>query len=194
MKLNMEEVVIGTGRLTRFGRGKASNSSKHATQIIELAPVLFKIKSILVPIDFSPASEKALAYAVPFASQFGAQLTVLYVLEPIATPQFAMTPLTLDTPQVLAKCKRHIERVIKDLEIEPKLIKRTLVKFGRPFNEIVSVARKLNTDLIIISTHGHTGMKRMLLGSTTERVVRQAPCPVFVVRPREREFIRRLNH
>jgi nucleotide-binding universal stress UspA family protein len=109
-------------------------------------------------------------------------------VEPVATPDFAKSfPLVNDN--VVADCRRHLERVVKDLEIEPKLLQKTLVREGRSFHEIADAARTLKVDLIIISTHGHTGLKHALLGSTTERVVRHAPCPVLVVREREREFV-----
>jgi universal stress protein A len=151
---------------------------------------LLKIKSILVPTDFSAESEKALAYALPFARQFGAKMTLLHVVEPIGTPDFAKSfPLFLENDEVMANCKRHLQRILKDLEIQPKFIEKVLVRYGPAFNEIVEAARTLKVDLIIVSTHGYTGIKHALLGSTTERVVRHAPCPVLVVRPREHEFV-----
>jgi nucleotide-binding universal stress UspA family protein len=63
------------------------------------------------------------------------------------------------------------------------------VRAGKPYEEIVTAAKRLEADLIIISTHGRTGLKHALLGSTTERVVRYAPCPVLVVRERERDSV-----
>ena len=151
---------------------------------------MLQIKSILVPIDFSPHSEKALAYAVPFAEQFGAKLTLLNVVEPVATPDFAPSfPLVMENDKVMAECRSHLKRVVTNLKIEPRLVEKTLVRQGRSFHEIADAARTLKADLIIISTHGYTGLKHALLGSTTERVVRHAPCPVLVVRGREREFV-----
>jgi nucleotide-binding universal stress UspA family protein len=155
-----------------------------------LMPALLHIKSVLVPLDFSPSSEKALAYAVAFARQFGAKLTLLHVVEPVATPDFADSfPLVMENDKVKGECQRHLERVQRDLQIEPKLVEKVLVRHGRSFHEIADAARTLKADLIIISTHGYTGLKHALLGSTTERVVRHAPCPVLVVREREHEFV-----
>ena len=154
------------------------------------ATVLREIKSILVPTDFSPESKKALACALPLARLFGARLTLLHVVEPFATPDFAKSfPLVMENDRVVAECQRHLERLVKDMKIEPELVEKTLVRCGSPFNEIADAARTLKADLIIISTHGYTGLKHALLGSTTERVVRHAPCPVLVVRPREKEFV-----
>ena len=154
-------------------------------------PALLRIKSILVPIDFSTASKKALQYAVPFARQFGAKLTLLHVVEPVATPDFANSfPLMMENDKVKAASRGQLEHIIKEQAIAPKLVEKTLVRFGRSFHEIADAARTLKVDLIIISTHGYTGLKHALLGSTTERVVRHAPCPVLVVREREHEFVR----
>jgi nucleotide-binding universal stress UspA family protein len=67
---------------------------------------------------------------------------------------------------------------------------KTLLRMGRPVDQIVRVADELNVDLIILATHGHTGIKHVVLGSTVENVVRHAPCPVLTVRVREHEFVR----
>src|SRR3954462_13743778 len=76
---------------------------------------LLKLNSILVPIDFSAESEKALAYAVPFARQFGAKLTILHVVEPVAIPDFATSfPLAMENDKIIAECRRHLERIARD--------------------------------------------------------------------------------
>jgi nucleotide-binding universal stress UspA family protein len=149
-------------------------------------PALRGVKSILVPIDFSASSEQALAYAVPLARACGARLTLLHVVEPVATPDFAASfPLVLENDRVMAECKAHLARVARDLKIQPPLLEKLLVRQGRSFNEIAGAARTLKADLIVIATHGYTGLKHALLGSTAERVVRHAPCPVLVVRERK---------
>ena len=182
---------------TRTTTEKSATRSGHTparTRIISPAPSQrvrwdFDIESILVPIDFSAQSEKALAYALPFARKFGAKLVLLHVVEPVATPDFVSSfPLAMENDKVMAECRRHLERVIRDLKVEKRLIQKTLVRYGRAFHEIAEAARTLKTDLILISTHGYTGLKHVLLGSTTERVVRHAPCPVLVVRPTERDW------
>ena len=160
-----------------------STTAKPTRGAAKTKPELRGIKSILVPIDFSAPSKNALAYAVPFAEQFGAKLTLLNVVEPVATPDFAKSfPLAMENDQVMAECKRELERVVKQSGVSPRLVEKTLVRFGRSFHEIADAARTLKVDLIVIATHGYTGLKHALLGSTTERVVRHAPCPVLVVR------------
>jgi universal stress protein A len=152
---------------------------------------VLEIKSILVPTDFSPASEKALAYAAPLARLCGAKLTLLHVVEPIATPDFLSAfPLAMEDDEVKKECRQHLQSVVEALELEPGLIDRLVVRNGRTFVEIAAAARSLKVDLIIISTHGRTGLKHALLGSTAERVVQHASCPVLVVRPKERELLK----
>jgi nucleotide-binding universal stress UspA family protein len=144
-----------------------------------------RIKSILVPLDFSSPSKKALDYAVAFARQFKAKLTLLHVVEPVATPDFAGSfPLAIDDDKQMAAAKDELERVIKAARVPRGSVEKILVRFGRSFHEIADAARTRKVDLIVISTHGYTGLKHALLGSTTERVVRHAPCPVLVVRQR----------
>jgi universal stress protein A len=160
-----------------------------------LASATLRIKSILVPIDFSPPSKQALAYAAPFAEHFGAKLTLMHVVELAAMPDFAKSfPLSMENDKLMALSKRRLESVIREQAIGPKLIEKTLVDYGRSYQMIVDAARTLKVDLIIISTHGYTGLKRAVLGSTTERVVRHAPCPVFVVREHEHEFLQNIKN
>src|SRR6185503_2810715 len=108
------------------------------------------------------------------------------VVEPVATPDFVNSfPLMMENDKLMAECKAQLQSLVKQKAIDRKLVEKTLVRQGRSFHEIADAARALKTDLIIMSTHGYTGLKHALLGSTAERVVRHAPCPVLVVRPRE---------
>jgi nucleotide-binding universal stress UspA family protein len=160
---------------------KTTNTNKAATA--SLIPL--RIKSILVPLDFSPPSKKALGYAVAVARQFKAKLTLLHVVEPVATPDFAPSfPLVMEDDKLIAAAKTELGRVVKATRVPRGIVEKILVRFGRSFHEIADAARTRKVDLIIISTHGYTGLKHAVLGSTTERVVRHAPCPVLVVRQR----------
>lgn len=144
-----------------------------------------RIKSILVPLDFSAPSQKALDQAVAFARLFKAKLTLLHVVEPVATPDFAASfPLVMEDDQVIGAAREKLERAVAAARIPRTLVEKILVRFGRSFHEITEAARTRKVDLIVIATHGHTGLKHALLGSTTERVVRHAHCPVLVVRQR----------
>jgi nucleotide-binding universal stress UspA family protein len=150
----------------------------------------FQIRSILVPVDFSKASSKALAYASALAEQFDAKVTLLYVIEPIAVPDFmAAFPLALGNDEVTETCRERLGKFARKAGVKNSLIEKALVRHGRPFAEITDAARTLKVDLIVISTNGYSGLNHALLGSVTERVVRVAPCPVLVVRENEHEFI-----
>lgn len=152
-----------------------------------MAPVLpvIKLKEILVPVDFSECTEKALAYAVPLAQQFNATLTLLHVVEPTFMPASEMGVVvelegTDDAAKRLEQLRRRIAGPVRC---------RTVVKSGVAESEIIGVARESDCDLIILSTHGRSGMERLLLGSTMEKVVRRAGCPILVVRPHEHDFV-----
>jgi nucleotide-binding universal stress UspA family protein len=144
---------------------------------------VFSLKRILVPVDFSDCSKKALQYAVRFARQFSAELTLLHVVPRYpAVPE--MGPIDLETVQDGRTQLEIVRLTIGDLATC-----HTLLRTGTPHMEIVEAAKAQDIDLIILATHGHKGLTRVLLGSTAERVVRQAPCPVLVVREKEREFL-----
>lgn len=150
------------------------------------APASLKLSKILVPVDFSEESKKALNYGLGFARQFGATLVLLHVVEVIVYPGEIgygsfMPPMTEET--LAANAKARLETMAKEITLPTPV--QTLVRLGSPFTEIVAAAKDEDLDLIVIATHGYTGLKHVLLGSTAERVVRHAPCPVLTVRVRE---------
>ena len=147
-----------------------------------------KIRSILVPVDFSRASERALDYAASLAGPFEAKLILLNVVEPFPAPDFTCSPMALDDDVIVAQAKEHLKKVQVRCGLDPKLVGKTLVRHGSPYAEITDAARTLKADLIVISTHGYTGLAHVFMGSTSERVVRHAPCPVLVVRATGRDF------
>jgi nucleotide-binding universal stress UspA family protein len=164
---------------------KTTKNTKAARSATTAAPLLIRTKSILVPLDFSEPSQKALSYAVALARQFKAKLTLIHVVEPVGTPDFAASfPLVMENDKQMAAAKDKLEGAVKASRIPRGIVEKILVRFGRSFHEIANAARTRKVDLIIISTHGYTGLTHALLGSTTERVVRHAPCPVLVVRQR----------
>ena len=141
------------------------------------------IRSILVPIDFSDESRQTLALATQYARTFGAKIILIHVAEPAGLPDFSNAfPLELSTEEITTRCKRDLAKLERELAIEAGLVSSTLVRHGRAWEEICIAAKASDVDLIIISTHGRTGMKHLLMGSTAERVVRHASCPVLVVR------------
>jgi len=146
------------------------------------------LKSILVPTDFSRSSKKALRYAVALARKIGSQITLVHVAKPRPIDSEGYPALLGCDPRIL-RASAALGKVWKEQHVEPSLLRNTVVREGTPHREIAEAARELSADLIVIATKGRRGLARVLLGSTTEKVVRFAPCPVLVVREEQREFI-----
>ncbi|MBI5387677.1 MAG: universal stress protein [Verrucomicrobia bacterium] len=144
-------------------------------------PESLQFTRILLPTDFSDASRKALKYATRFVEQFGSRVTLIHVIEPVMSPDFKTFPLALDEEKVVENVRNRLLALARS-HFHERQIEGVVVRTGNPFHEISEAARELNIDLIIISTHGYTGVKRALLGSTAERVVRHSQCPVMTVR------------
>ncbi len=149
-----------------------------------------KINKVVVPIDFSDYSKSSLKYAVNFAKYFNASLILVYVVEPIIyPPDFSMGQIAIPTPG-LEMDKRAEEELTKlaEKEIPSGLSVKKIIKTGKPFVEIIETAAEEDADLIIIATHGHTGVEHILFGSTAEKVVRKASCPVLTLREPAKGF------
>lgn len=158
--------------------------------IINLVPSFMRLKTILVPVDFSDFSAKAVKYAACFAKQFGATLTLVHVVEPIRYPESVLIPPEMEEANLdRIKLARSSLKDFVKRHVPASVGSETLTRLGHPFLEITTAAKDLDADLIVIATHGHAGIKHLLLGSTAERVVRLAPCPVLTVRENEREFV-----
>jgi nucleotide-binding universal stress UspA family protein len=157
---------------------------------IELAPLRFRIRKILVPIDFSEPSQQALRYARPFAEQFGASLTLLHVMEPVVYPaEFGYAPLAPLEAEEPRQNELQARLQQMGIGLGTTVSVKSIVRVGRVWKEIVDVAKAQDTDLIIVATHGYTGLKHALLGSVAEKVLRHAPCPALVVRTEEHDFL-----
>lgn len=140
---------------------------------------------ILFATDFSESSELACARAVDLARQCGAKLTVIHAYaEPLMAEGFAYVP------DVRPELEAHLARVAED---EPNVDVKRVLLVGTPAETIVEYAREHECDLIVIGTHGRTGLLHMLMGSVAETVVRLAECPVMVVGSRTGEKPRPLR-
>ena len=147
------------------------------------------LKRILVTTDFSPESQKAFRYAVAFAKQFGASLDVVCIVEPVPIMSGTeMSPIAVDASATVKSTQRKLmDWIAREV---PSTVRTTaMVRQGRAFLEIVAAARQRSSDLIVISTHGYSGLMHVFMGSTAERVVRHASCPVLVVRQHEHDFV-----
>lgn len=173
------------------GGGTATSGSASLTTEPASAPmpkVVLELKRILVPVDFSKCSQKALEYAVPLARQFGATLILLHVIEPVvALPSTEFIPDTDDLTESTTSARQSLAQLqaMMSKDVATKLLVRT----GSPQVEIIDVAKELGVDLVVLSTHGRTGLNHVLLGSTAEKVVRRIACPILIVREQEHEFI-----
>ena len=140
------------------------------------------IKHILCPTDFSPAAEKAIAYAQDLARVFGAKLLLLHVVPPSDYPMRNFGAIT-GFPNLREEIKKHAAEELAAIGKKVKgVTAETELREGQPHEEILAAAAQHGIKLIVMSTHGHTGIKHALLGSTAERVVRLSECPVLTVR------------
>ena len=143
-----------------------------------------RIRRILVPVDFSEHSKGALRYAVDLGLIFDAELILVFVVESVGYPadlgydQAVIPAIERDLSE---RGKTELSRLAEEY-IGGKLAVKLHVPAGRPFVEIIRAAREFDADMIIIATHGHTGVEHILFGGTAEKGVRKAPCPVLVVR------------
>ncbi len=151
---------------------------------------MINLGRILVPTDFSDCSQEAANYACELASRFGAEIHILHVLEP---PTRAMPSPGAPLPeQLLADVREQAEKQLdlwlSNFSSQPEKVTQS-VRRGTPFVEIVRCAKENDTDLIVIATHGYSGLSHALMGSVAEKVVRKAPCPVLAVREKGHQFV-----
>lgn len=148
------------------------------------------VKRILVPVDFSDASLRAIEYAVRFARTRGARLILLHVIEPVyygVADEMYGVGVGVDVGNIYAEIERAARTKLAQLAAKVRsrgTPVRWLVAFGAAYAQVVEQAGKLRADLIIMATHGRTGLSHVLIGSVADRVVRTAPVPVLTVPPR----------
>jgi nucleotide-binding universal stress UspA family protein len=148
------------------------------------------IKRILVPLDFSAASRRALDQAVEVALRFDASIHLIHVCDRPAIMAAAMDGYSVSPSEWRQQLGENAEAQLADIARGVRGVRvSTAVQFGRPATVIVETAASEDADLIVMGTHGHGAMMRVVLGSVAERVVRWAPCAVLTVRePHAREF------
>lgn len=149
----------------------------------------FNPKKILVPVDFSKFSLNALRAAVDISRIRDAALTVLHVTEDPSLPdtqgQASVVYANWQAVrnELQQESQKELEAMISEADADQNVKK--LFIWGDPANEILRLTDSDNYDLIVMSTHGRTGLSRLLMGSVAEQVIRHAPCPVFVVRGKD---------
>lgn len=147
-----------------------------------------RVKRILVPTDFSDCSQQAVDYAIALAQTFQAKVILFHVVE---SPVYGLD-FTLVHPGAQASVRHRVIEMLQEgverlraqgIETEGHFVS------GIPFLEIINAAKQHEVDLIVMGTHGRTGLAHVFLGSTAERVVQRAPCPVLTVRPEAKPLV-----
>lgn len=153
---------------------------------------MIHLKRILFPTDFSETSNEAMKYAIEFAKAFNAHLDIVHVLfDETQVVAFYLPQVTFQNmdKELEVAAEEQLEKFIEkypeinEVDYTIKLIK------GTPFLEIINAAKDFDSDMIIIGTHGRSGLEHVLFGSTAEKVIRKSPCPVFTVRLEGQNFI-----
>ena len=149
---------------------------------------MLTLKHILHPTDFSGNSDEALKYACFLATQFDAELHLIHVAQNLAT----------DTPIMAGLPTDHFQQQIKNAGQELTLFPEKVLSHsgpvvrsvceGVPFVEIIRYAKEKEIDMIVMGTHGYSGLKHLIMGSVAENVVRKASCPVLTIHPEDFEF------
>ena len=142
-----------------------------------------KVQHILVPVDFSPDAEQALDNAIALGQMFQARLSLLHVISLPVTTEINLSAYSKELEHSARQQMEAYQRRVTHAGLQSE----TQVMHGDPFRSIIQAATDQPIDLIIMGTHGRTGIPHLLIGSVAERVVRLAPCPVLVTRcPKDR--------
>ena len=149
-----------------------------------------QIRTILFPTDFSNGARAAMDHAVSLARDYKAKLILLYVIQDISIAEWYI-PSSLSVTDLIEDMQKsawkEMDKWAEEVSLKVKEVEKLVIR-GVPFVEIIKAAKEKDTDLIVIGTHGRTGIDHMLFGSTAEKVVRKAPCPVLNVRIAGKEF------
>jgi nucleotide-binding universal stress UspA family protein len=147
------------------------------------------VKTILVPIDYSGITNKVLAAAISMANKFDAESHLLYIAESFGEySTFAIPHISTDVlaEELLKQAKAKMDHFVDHHRDKCKNCVGSVEQSDDPAKRIVSYAKKNNVDMIVMGTHGYTGIEKTLMGSVAEKVLRTAPCPVTVIRPDEK--------
>ncbi|TVM03574.1 MAG: universal stress protein [Candidatus Brocadia sp. WS118] len=151
---------------------------------------MISIKNILCPIDYSVYSEMALKYAIEFAEKYRAKLYLMHVLDirvyDINDPD--LYNVNIVDAETIAKLRERLLRCVTE-DTKGRIPVEAIIIQGVPFAEIIKTSKEHKIDLIVIGTHGRTGISHAIMGSVAEKVVRKAPCPVLTIRHPEHDFI-----
>lgn len=143
------------------------------------------LKRLLLPTDFSESARHAFSYALSLACQYGAEVHLLHVVEVLPagyTGELLTGAMSSVVEEITGYARREMARLTTEARAQGLAVQEHLAQ-GKPATEILRVAREGKMDLVVIGVHGRGALSHALFGSTTEKVVRRAPCPVLVCRP-----------
>ncbi|WP_337864541.1 universal stress protein [Ignavibacterium sp.] len=150
---------------------------------------MIKIKNILLPTDFSKTSLAAAEYAVNLAMQYGAKIHLLHVLEK-TPPILTIRTLDLSREKIIesieSDAKAQLEKVIEKIKKHGNVDIIPALRKGLDYEEIINCSKEKKIDVIVIATHGRTGLLHTLLGSVAEKVIRYSKTPVLVITPKRK--------
>jgi len=147
---------------------------------------MLSIKKILIPIDGSESSMEALRYASSFAGEFNITVYLMTVVEPhhgmydAYAEQIILAQRETEIMAVVNERLEETEKKAAEMGIKTII---TVTRVGSPYEQIIKLAEEEEIDLIVMGTHGRSGIAHFLIGSVTEKVIRTSPCPVLVIRP-----------
>lgn len=153
---------------------------------------MISIKKVLFPTDLSDAAAEAQLYACALAEQFGAELHVLTVMQDVALMSPDPNVPWIIPASSLDEVRESLETALQQIPPATWCAGKTVhrvIRLGAPYVEIDKYALEQDIDVIVVGTHGRTGLTHLLLGSTAEKIVRKAPCPVLTVRPKGHQFV-----
>jgi nucleotide-binding universal stress UspA family protein len=152
---------------------------------------VIKLRKLLVPTDFSDSARHAFSYGLSFAGEYKAELVLLHVVENLtvgyASDLFPV-PMAEVFQEISGYAKTELTKLAEEARARGVSVSELVVQ-GKPSAEIIRHAAENEVDMIVLGTHGKGMLDQALFGSTTERVVRRAPCPVLTVRKPEHEFV-----
>lgn len=154
---------------------------------------MIQLNRVLIPTDFSDFSRPAMTYGLAIAARFDAEVHLLHIVPDPAmlVPEaaaFSVESMQAQTEALRQEAIHGLEKLPADGWSDGKPIVRE-VRVGTAFVEIIDYAGEHDVDLIVIGTHGRSGLMHILMGSVAERIVRKAPCPVLTVKPEGHQFV-----
>jgi nucleotide-binding universal stress UspA family protein len=152
-----------------------------------------RLKRVLWPTDFSELSLRGGRYARVLCQHFGAELHIIHVVAPPLSPDVSLLvptepPVAVTEPELVEASRAALAKLVAEHFPGDEKI-TTNVFFGNPWPSICNYAEENEIDLIIVTTHGRTGLGHVLIGSTAERIVQHAPCPVLTVKDSAKDFV-----